>query len=51
MSDGKVVFKKGNLKKMMVKVDGVPIPTTLTAVASASELDCAVPNCTLKASE
>lgn len=50
-SDGKIVFKKGNLKKMMVKVDGVPIPTTLTAVASASELDCAVPNCTLKASE
>jgi hypothetical protein len=36
---------------MMIKVDGVPIPTTLTTVASANELDCAVPNCTLKASE
>jgi hypothetical protein len=36
---------------MMIKVDGVPIPTTLTTVASANELDFAVPNCTLKASE
>jgi hypothetical protein len=27
------------------------LPITLTAVCSASELDCAIPNCTLKASE
>lgn len=44
-------FRKGDLSKMLVRVDGVPIPTTLTAVASASELDCSVPNCTLRASE
>lgn len=51
LSDGKIIFKKGNLKKMIVKIDGVPIPTTLSAIVLASELDCAVPNCTLKAAE
>ncbi len=50
-SDGKISFKKGDISKMLIKVEGVSIPTTLTAIASASELDCAVPNCTLRASE
>lgn len=50
-SDGKISFKQGDLKKMVAKIEGIPIPTTLTAIASASELDCAIPNCTLKASE
>lgn len=36
---------------MVVKVDGIPLPTTLAAVASAQELDCAVPNCTQQAVE
>nr|QFP99063.1 cytochrome c oxidase subunit 1 [Rhizaria sp.] len=51
LSDGKIIFRKGDLKKMMIKIEGVPIPTTLTAVASANELECAVTNCTLMASE
>lgn len=51
LSDKKIKFRKGELSKMVVKVDGIPIPTTLAAVASAQELDCAVPNCTLKAME
>jgi len=50
-SDGKMSFRKGDISKMLVNVEGAPIPTTLTAIASASELDCAIPNCTLRASE
>jgi hypothetical protein len=45
------VFRKGTLSKMLVKVEGVPIPTTLAAIASAQELECSVPNCTLQADE
>jgi hypothetical protein len=45
------VFRKGILSKMLVKVEGVPIPITLGAIASAHELECSVPNCTLKADE
>jgi hypothetical protein len=41
----------GDLNYMMVVPQGVPLPVTLNAVCSASELDCAIPNCTLKASE
>jgi hypothetical protein len=50
-SDKKLTFRKGELSKMMVKIEGIPIPTTLTAVASAHELECAIPNCTLRAEE
>jgi group II intron reverse transcriptase/maturase len=50
-SDGKIKFANGNLNYMLVVVKGSPLPITLTAVSSASELDCAIPNCTLKASE
>ena len=48
---GNIKFANGNLDYMLVVPKGVPLPITLTAVCSASELDCAVPNCTLKASE
>ena len=51
LSDRKIIFRKGELSKMVVKVDGIPLPTTLAAVASAQELDCAVPNCTQQAVE
>ncbi len=51
LSDKKVVFRKGKLSKMLVKVEGVPIPITLTAVASAHELECSIPNCLMKAEE
>jgi hypothetical protein len=51
LSNRKISFRKGDIAKMMVKVEGVPIPTTLTAVASAQELDRAIPNCTFKAEE
>jgi hypothetical protein len=51
LSDKKIVFRKGELSKMMVKIEGVPIPITLTAIVLASELKCAIPNCTLEASE
>lgn len=50
-SDRKMYFRKGDINKMLVNVEGIPIPTTLTAVASASELECSIPNCTLRASE
>ena len=50
-SGGKIKFANGNVDYMLVVPKGTPLPITLTAVCSASELDCAVPNCTLKASE
>jgi len=39
-----------NIKDMLVNIVGSPIPITLTAVCSAKELDCAIPNCTIKSS-
>lgn len=36
---------------MLVKPQGVPLPTTLAAVISASELNCAIPNCPNQAEE
>ena len=51
LSGGKIKFANGNVDHMMVVPKGSPLPVTLTAVCSASELDCAIPNCTLKASE
>lgn len=46
---GKIKFSAGNLNYMLVIPKGNSLPITLTAVCSASELNCAVPNCTLKA--
>jgi len=51
LSGGKIKFANGNIDHMLVVPKGSPLPVTLTAVCSASELDCAIPNCTLKASE
>jgi retron-type reverse transcriptase len=51
LSSGKITFANGNINLMLVVPKGVPLPITLSAVCSASELDCAIPNCTLKASE
>ena len=50
-ADGKIKFANGNVNHMLVVPQGVPLPITLNAVCSASDLDCAIPNCTLKASE
>ena len=36
---------------MLVVSKGSPLPVTLTAVCWALELDCAIPNCTFKASD
>ena len=47
----KIKFANGDLNYMLVIPKGAPLPITLTAVCSASELNCAVPNCTIKASE
>lgn len=46
---GRHKFTDGNINYMLVKPTGVPVPTTLAAVVSASELECAIPNCTNKA--
>jgi len=50
-SGDEIKFGAGNLNYMMAIPKGTSLPITLAAVCSASELDCAVPNCTLKASE
>jgi len=49
--DSKIKFGNGRLNDMLVNPKGVPLPITLSAVISASGLDCAIPNCTLKAKE
>jgi hypothetical protein len=36
---------------MLVKPQGIPLPTTLAAIVSASELKCAIPNCPNQAEE
>jgi hypothetical protein len=46
-----IKFANGDMSYMLVIPKEVSLPITLTAVVSASELDCAIPNCTLKASE
>jgi len=48
-SGDKIKFNDGQLNYMLVNPKGVPLPITLTAICSASELDCVIPNCTLKA--
>ena len=45
----KLEFKIGDLSYMLVIPLGAPVPITLNAVCSVEELDCAIPNCTLKA--
>ena len=39
------------INRMLVKPEGVPLPVTLTAITSASELHCAIPNCPNQAEE
>lgn len=46
-----VKWGKQNLNTMLVKPAGIPIPVTLTAVCSAKELKCCIPNCTLQADQ
>lgn len=48
-ASGKVNFKAMSLNEMLVQVSGVPLPQTLTAVASVHELDCCIDNCPNKA--
>lgn len=48
---GEIKFSNGDICYMLAIPKGVHTPITLAAVASASELDCAIPNCILKASE
>lgn len=48
---GKHAFRSGDLQYALAIPTGVPIPTTFTAVCSAKELNCAIPNCTLNASQ
>lgn len=50
-TDGKIKFASGDLNYMLAIPKGAPLPITLNVVCSASELNCAVPNCTLKASK
>lgn len=40
-----------NMCDLTLKVQGSTIPSTLHAVCSASELDCAIPNCPNKADD
>jgi len=48
---GEHKFKKGELNYALISPSGVPIPTTLNVICSASELQCAVPNCQVLASD
>jgi hypothetical protein len=48
-SGDQIKFKGGQLNYMLAVPKGVSLPITLTTICSASELDCAIPNCTLKA--
>lgn len=50
-SDGKIKFKGKNIFSMLPQIQGSPLPITLGAICSASELDCAIPNCPNKAKE
>jgi len=47
----KIMFGNGKLDYMLMNPKGVPLPISLAAIVSASELNCAIPNCTLKATE
>jgi hypothetical protein len=46
---GKVKFQGCEFANLQPVLQGVPIPKTFNAVMSAKELDCAIPNCTIKA--
>lgn len=48
---GEHKFRDGQLNYMLTIPKGVSLPITLNAICSAEELDCAIPNCTLKAKE
>ena len=47
--DGNLKFGTGQLNYMLAIPKGVSIPISLTAICSAKELKCAIPNCTLQA--
>jgi hypothetical protein len=40
-----------NVKDLLVKIQGVPIPQTLSAIANIKELGCCIPNCPNQAEE
>lgn len=45
----KIKFGTGQLNYMLAIPKGISIPISLTAICSAKELKCAIPNCTLQA--
>lgn len=45
----KIKFGTGQLNYMLAIPKGIPLPISLSAVCSAKELKCAIPNCTLQA--
>lgn len=47
--NGKIKFGTRELNYMLAIPKGVSIPITLNAICAASELECAIPNCTLQA--
>ena len=50
-ASGKIKFGNGEINYMLAKPKGVPLPISISAVVSAHELNCAIPNCTNKANE
>lgn len=48
---GKHIFKNGDLQYALAIPTGVPVPTNLTVICTVKELNCAIPNCTLIASQ
>lgn len=48
-SGDKIKFNDGQINYMLAVPKGVSIPITLNVICSVSDLDCVIPNCTLKA--
>jgi hypothetical protein len=48
---GEHKFRNGELNYMLCTPTGIPIPKTLNPVCSASDLECAIPNCVNRASQ
>lgn len=44
-------FKDGQLSYILVTLTSVPLPINLNASCNVKELNCIIPNCTLKAKE
>jgi group II intron reverse transcriptase/maturase len=47
--EGNIKFQGRNCEDLQPVLQSISIPITPTAVVSAQELDCSIPNCTLKA--